>query len=129
MKKETTFWITKAEQDFKTVEILLQSNEGPPGIICFHCQQSAEKYVKAFLVEKNIDFPRTHDILLLIERYLLQAYGVFREIIPAATDLTDFATSTRYPDSEEDLDIIAAHDAYKAMIEIKSFILSKINSD
>jgi len=129
MKKETSLWIAKAEQDFKTVDILLQSNEGPPGIICFHCQQSAEKYIKAFLIEKNVEFPRTHDLLLLIEKYLLPVYEVVREIIPAATDLTDFATSTRYPDSEEDLDIIAARDAYKAMIEIKSFILSKINSD
>jgi HEPN domain-containing protein len=129
MKKETTFWIAKAEQDFKTVEILLQNNEGPPGIICFHCQQSAEKYIKAFLVEKNIEFPRTHDLLLLVEGYILPVNGTFREIIRVATDLTDFATSTRYPDSDDDLDIITARDAYQAMIEIKSFILSKINSD
>ena len=129
MKKETTLWIANAEQDFKTVEILLQSNEGPPGLICFHCQQSAEKYIKAFLVERNIEFPRTHDLLILIEGYLLPINGAFRQIIPVATDITDFATSTRYPDSEEDLDIFVARDAYKAMIEIKAFILSKINSD
>ena len=60
---------------------------------------------------------------------LLPINGAFREIIPAATDLTDFATSTRYPVSEEDVDIFVARDAYKAMIEIKSFVLSKINSD
>ncbi|MBW1960508.1 MAG: HEPN domain-containing protein [Deltaproteobacteria bacterium] len=30
--------------------------------VCFHAQQCAEKYLKAFLTFKNIDFPKTHDI-------------------------------------------------------------------
>ena len=45
------------------------------------------------------------------------------------TDLTGFATSTRYPDMDDDLDINAAREAYKAMTEIKSFVLGKIDSD
>ena len=32
-------------------------------IICYHCQQAAEKYLKGFLVSKYIPFEKTHDLL------------------------------------------------------------------
>mgnify|MGYP000307964815 CR=1 FL=1 len=36
--------------------------------ICFHAQQAVEKYLKAFLILHDIDFPRTHDVdYLLLE--------------------------------------------------------------
>jgi hypothetical protein len=38
-------------------------------LICFHCQQSAEKYLKALLIERGIAFPKTHrleDLLRLL---------------------------------------------------------------
>ncbi len=56
MRPETKLWIEKVNQDVKTVEILLQSNEGPPGIICFHCQQAAEKLLKAFGLIITLNF-------------------------------------------------------------------------
>jgi HEPN domain-containing protein len=33
---------------------------------CFHCQQSAEKYLKARLEEAGIMSPRTHDLKNLL---------------------------------------------------------------
>jgi len=126
MRQETNLWIGKAKQDFKTVEILLQSNDGPPGIICFHCQQAAEKFLKAFLVENQIEFPRSHDLILLIEKYILPVDDSFHGLIAAATELTGFATSTRYPEIDDDLDIRIAREAYASMNEIKSFVLDKI---
>lgn len=129
MRPETNLWVGKANQDFKTVEILLQSNDGPPGVICFHCQQAAEKFLKAFLVENQVEFPRSHDLLLLIEKYILPQDESFQDLIPAAIALTGFATSTRYPDIDDDLDLHIAREAYTLMVEIKSFILEKILVD
>jgi HEPN domain-containing protein len=126
MRPETELWIGKADQDFKTVEILLQSNDGPPGIICFHCQQAAEKFLKAFLVEKQREFPRSHDLVLLIEKYILPVDESFMELLASATELTGFATATRYPDIDDTLDLRIARESYAAMNEIKSFILDKI---
>ncbi len=62
-------WIKKAEEDLKTAshELLLSDNEMVTSSICFHSQQAAEKYLKCFLVFKNIEFSRTHDIELLQE--------------------------------------------------------------
>jgi len=36
--------------------------------ICFHCQQTAEKYLKALLQELGGIVPRTHDLELVLER-------------------------------------------------------------
>jgi HEPN domain-containing protein len=56
-------WIAKAENDLKNASNTLKlGKEGPLDTICFHAQQCVEKYMKAFLTSKGIDFPKTHDI-------------------------------------------------------------------
>lgn len=56
-------WMQKAENDLKSaVQILKLEKESPADIVCFHSQQCVEKYLKAFPVYAQIDFPRTHDI-------------------------------------------------------------------
>ena len=32
---------------------------------CFHTQQNAEKAIKALFTARNIEFPKTHNLLLL----------------------------------------------------------------
>ncbi|MEA3283008.1 MAG: HEPN domain-containing protein [Euryarchaeota archaeon] len=34
--------------------------------VCFHCQQAVEKYLKAFMVKHQIEFPKTHSVMTLI---------------------------------------------------------------
>ena len=59
-------WVEKAEDDCYSAELLLRAGEHPmPGNSCFHSQQCAEKYLKTFLVENEIDFPRSHQLLVL----------------------------------------------------------------
>lgn len=59
-------WIEKAENDFRNAEYVLTMQENCPfETVCYHCQQCAEKYLKAFLMYKNVDFPKTHDLVLL----------------------------------------------------------------
>jgi len=43
-------WVAKAEQDFLAVKKLIISEPIPWSVVCFHCQQIAEKYLKAYLV-------------------------------------------------------------------------------
>jgi len=129
MKEETEIWLDKAVQDARVVTILMQNNESPPAIICFHCQQAAEKYFKAYLVEQGIEFPRTHDLVLLLEEFLLKIDVSFSELLPSATMLTEFAVTTRYPDSVEDIDLVTARNAYGSLTLIQSFVMSKLNKD
>lgn len=56
-------WIIKADNDFKVAEHELAQPdiEMVTDAICFHCQQSVEKLLKAYLASKNIDFGKTHN--------------------------------------------------------------------
>jgi HEPN domain-containing protein len=62
-------WVAKADNDFLSADLLLHSgNEPIADTACFHCQQCAEKYLKAFLTDHLVRFERTHvlaDLLAL----------------------------------------------------------------
>jgi HEPN domain-containing protein len=68
--------------------------------LCFDAQQAAEKSIKAVLVHRQIDFPKTHNIRALLE--LLDPTGseISKEIWQAI-DLTNYAVETRYPGPAE----------------------------
>jgi HEPN domain-containing protein len=61
-------WIEKAEGDFATAERELRARKYTNyDAVCFHAQQMAEKYLKAFLFKNSIDFPKTHSLRELLE--------------------------------------------------------------
>ena len=68
--------------------------------LCFDAQQAAEKSIKAVLVHRQIDFPKTHNIRALLE--LLDPTGseIPKEIWQGI-DLTNYAVETRYPGPAE----------------------------
>ena len=69
MKRETGRWVRKAEADHEGANELALKARPLNDLICFHCQQSAEKYLKALLIERGLSFPKTHrleDLLLLL---------------------------------------------------------------
>ncbi len=68
MNKVTSEWVVKAESDFHSADALLHTLEVPEAdTASFHCQQCAEKYLKAFLTENKIRFERTHILMDLLE--------------------------------------------------------------
>jgi HEPN domain-containing protein len=80
------------------VAATLAAHTGAPGwSVGFHAQQAVEKAIKAVLAHREIQYPFTHDILLLVE--LLGANGI--QAPPNAEDLvllTPFASAWRYDD-------------------------------
>ena len=67
-----------------------------PRIVAFHCQQAAEKAIKAALVLAGIDPPRTHDLNDLRNR-LPAGWRVTRSPLDLGR-LSAYATDSRYPD-------------------------------
>ncbi|NPU99936.1 MAG: HEPN domain-containing protein [Brevinematales bacterium] len=59
-------WKYKADVDIRTIESLLENNSGITESVCFHAQQAVEKYLKLFLVSREITPPKTHNIRLLL---------------------------------------------------------------
>jgi HEPN domain-containing protein len=87
-------WIEKAEHDLIAARLIIEHQPIILDIACFHCQQAVEKYLKTFLIFKNEEFPRTHNLDLL-----LQSCSNYQ---PAFADidlknLEDFAVRGRYP--------------------------------
>jgi len=65
MKPLTQEWVEKAEGDYRVASGQWQSANPVWDAICFHAEQCAEKYLKAWLVEHALDFPKTHDLEVL----------------------------------------------------------------
>lgn len=47
-------WMTKAANDLLNADNNLNAKTIPLDTVCFHCQQAAEKLLKAFLVGKDV---------------------------------------------------------------------------
>jgi len=93
-------WVTKAENDLRAAAYLLEPHEDrPTDAVCFHAQQCAEKYIKALLVLRATDFPKTHDIGKLAA--LLPATLQPRLTPAEQRRLTGYAAAARYPGSSE----------------------------
>ena len=96
-KKEAIYWLKKAEEDLKVVNILSERTDANEitTSIGFHCQQAIEKCLKAFLVFHEIDFKKTHDLNKLRD---VCAEKDLEFAILEFGNLIDFAVDFRYPD-------------------------------
>lgn len=92
-------WMRYAEQDWQLAVSLLRRKRLPTVAICFHAQQSAEKYLKALLLARGVTFPKTHDLVAL--NSLCEQHGILTGFSPALlTVLSEYAVVARYPGSE-----------------------------
>ena len=96
MKKTTRAWLRKAEEDFHAAQKLLSAKPRINSVICFHCQQAAEKYLKAIMDEWNMIPPKTHDLEDLMA--MIRPLDPFLDAMQNdLKDLTDYAVEYRYP--------------------------------
>ena len=65
MKKQVEDWILLADNDLYATEIIMKDEYPLTNIVVFHCQQTIEKYLKAYLIEKGITLVKTHDLIRL----------------------------------------------------------------
>ncbi len=101
MKRKTREWVRKAESDFRRARDVLNevSNSGKlyRDQICFSCQQSAEKYLKALLEELAFPIPKTHNLIGIYA--LLTPNHPKLRTVRRGLYLSDFAVDFRYPGS------------------------------
>ena len=116
----TQEWIRKAEEDYEVALVLVRKRKRPtPSAVGFHCQQCAEKYLKAFLVKRDVYFPKTHDLLEL-HKICLTINPSFEFIGDLLDGLTPFAVEFRYPG--EEISIEEAKLAVKTVKKVRQFI-------
>ncbi len=90
-------WLFRADEDIAVINELMQSDpQAYASTICFHAQQAVEKYLKALLAFKGVDFPKTHDVDFLLAECRKITSGELDNI--DLRSLTDFGVSVRCPD-------------------------------
>jgi HEPN domain-containing protein len=90
-------WLVRADHDLITARQTLLLPDSPTDTPCFHAQQAIEKSLKALLTYHQIVFPKTHDLLRLLDLTLplLSELEEFREQF---SDMEVYAVAIRYPD-------------------------------
>ncbi len=97
MKLTTREWVKKAENDFKVAsQILRRRKEIVTDAACFFSQQCVEKYFKARLIEAGVVFPRTHDLLQLLN-LCATVEPLWLAYAKAVDAMSDYAVDFRYP--------------------------------
>jgi len=91
-------WLNRAKSN------LVRARQDHPDIyledLCFDAQQAAEKAIKAILIDLDVDYPYTHDLMTLLTLVSEAGKSVPDELKEAAM-LTDYAVESRYPSPAE----------------------------
>lgn len=87
-------WIQKANEDKLAIQRLIDPEIVSPSVVCFHCEQMAEKYLKAFLIFHDKEITKTHNIEFLLAE-CSSIDSSFEHIDPL--NMSDFGVSVRYP--------------------------------
>lgn len=122
---ETLRWIDKAEHDLLAAEHTIQlAPSGLTDIVCFHCQQCAEKYLKALLVFLSIQFPKTHDLRILLDLVPSQvSLNLSRtRVIP----LNRYVIEGRYPGDWEPITLEEAQEALMMAREVRAAVRAQL---
>jgi HEPN domain-containing protein len=127
VEKHVKQLIEIAEEDLTVAKLGLSvSSSVSYRIITFHAQQCAEKYLKAFLVFNNSEFPYTHNITTLID--LCARVDNAFENLRSAEILSSYATANTYPGEFEKLKKSDAVKSVKLSEKVASFVKKKLKA-
>lgn len=116
-------WIEKANKDIKAAN-RLKEDEDMTEIVCFHCQQAVEKYLKALLIFNNEDVQKTHNIDFLLNKCKIYNKELEKYI---GNSLTDYAVDLRYPDTRYVPTIEETKEAVELMNKIIKDVKNTLN--
>lgn len=117
-------WFEFARIDLESAKFLINMYPKPIEIICYHCEQSAEKYLKGYLILYGNKAEKTHDLVLLNNK--CQSIDEnFNNIEDECIELVPYGVQVRYPYqlevNEEDM-----NNAIYSAEKIQKFIASKL---
>lgn len=92
-------WLRKADHDL-VVANAVRENAEVADLIAFHAQQSIEKALKAVLTAHQVPFPKTHDLLTLVDRFP-EAPSFLDEKRGMLETISLYGVAARYPGVEQ----------------------------
>lgn len=118
-------WIEKAKNDLLNADNNLASEQIPYDTVCFHCQQAAEKLLKAYLVAHNKAYPITHNLFTILE-YILEYDSTAENFRESLAILNPYSVEVRYPGDAWMPAPSDAKEARQAVQEIYNWVKSKL---
>jgi HEPN domain-containing protein len=123
--RKVTQWLTFADDDLKMASDTLNRGAGGPyRLIAYHAQQCAEKYLKAYLVYQNVDFPYTHNIRRLLK--LCGQRATWAQDLKDAEQLTPYAITARYPGEDEEIAQAEASEAVDIARQVRNRVRTEL---
>lgn len=129
MKKKADLvkgWFRKGDSDMANVRACLSLDQCLD-TACFHAQQAAEKYIKAYLTWRDVDFPFTHNLENLID-ICSELDASFSALYEMADLLTPYAVTLRY-DQDFWPGVDTVREALDAAEKIREFISNRLPNE
>lgn len=120
MALDTQLWFEFAETDLSVARHLMDTMHPKPlEIICYHCQQCAEKAIKAVYLALGLPggIPKKHDLSFLLEQ-MKNHVSVSDEMLDHADELNAYGVIVRYPSQIE----LEEHQAVRAVRFAEEFL-------
>lgn len=114
-------WFKKAESDLIAAEVTLNIKQDDFFIAAFHAQQAAEKFLKAFLVWRQVPYLKTHEIKKLLSLFPVEDEKLAKELAEADW-LSPFGVEFRYP-LEEIVDLETAKKAVEQAKKVREAMM------
>jgi HEPN domain-containing protein len=121
-RKLVAEWLHKANADLAAAECLLSESDAFAGIVMFHCQQAAEKFLKAFLTWRGTDFPKTHDLGTLLNLIETVDRPLAVSLLTSVA-LTSYGVELRYPSDHREATAEEARDAVELAKKVRDAVL------
>jgi len=127
-KIDVSEWIKFGEADLRFASWGMKDNQPAFHSICFLCQASAEKYLKALLLKNGWELKRTHDMVFLLNKLKTECGCNVENMIEPVTYLNSFVENARYPGdvSIEYFSKEIAEKAIKSALEVQTFACEKL---
>jgi HEPN domain-containing protein len=117
-------WMRFAQNDYDCAVILKDRFRPPIENVCYLCQQSAEKILKAYTIAKANTLIKTHDIEDLLDVCKQHSLD-FDCLADSCLTLTPYVALGRYPSNIEIVDY-DMRQALKSALDILEFTKSKL---
>jgi len=125
---DTRGWLLKAADDLRGAEIDLAAVPPLTGDAAFHCQQAAEKALKALLAWHDVPFRKTHDLAEIGQQCTTLDVSL-EPLCRRAERLTTFAWIFRYPGDLEDPPVEEVVEALAVARDVHNAVLARLPTE
>ena len=122
---EISQWLVKADHDLRSARQLFSADPPLLDTAVYHCQQTAEKALKAYLTLMDTPFQKVHVLPVLVEQ-CMESDPTFEELLDIADLLTPYAIAFRYPGDVLEPEKDEVCEALEAAQKVLSFVLGKV---